>query len=120
MSKKFNAEELLPGEASLLSWQFGFEDDDDPFDRALWQAISRAWLSDSETTGAVPSSHLKRLAQAYPDEIAVYLKFKSLDGEKYWLDLLERAGIEDRRKQKSTEIAAKRRQSDKALQQKQT
>ena len=119
MSKKFNAEELLPGEASLLIWQFGFEDDDDPFYRALWQAISRAWLSDSETTGAVPSSHLKRLALAYPDEIAVYLRFKSANGEKYWLDFLERAGIEDRRKQKSTATAARRRHSDKSLQQKQ-
>ncbi len=118
MSKKFNTEELLPGEASLLIWQFGFDDADDPFYRALWQAISRAWLSDSETT-TTPTGHLKRLGLAYPDEIAVYSKFKSADGEKYWLDLLERAGIEDRRKQKSSGNVASRRLSDKAAQHKQ-
>ena len=113
MTRKFRTEELHPGEASLLVWQFGFEDNDDPFYQALWQAIYRAWLSDYGTSDTPPTEHLQRLSKAYPDEVSVYLKFKSREGEKYWLDLLERAGIEDRRKQKSSGDFAKRRHSDK-------
>jgi hypothetical protein len=102
VSLKFRTDELSPAEASLIAWQFGFHEDDDPFYLALWQTISRAWASDhSAPSDLRPKTyHLKRLgaAGAYPEEVAVYTKFKSAEGEKYWLSLLKRAGLDDRRK----------------------
>jgi hypothetical protein len=102
MSLKFRTDDLTPAEASLVAWQFGFHEGDDPFYLSLWQTISRAWASDhSPPSDLRPSTnYLKRLgaANAFPDEVAVYSKFKSNDGEKYWLSLLKRAGLADRRK----------------------
>jgi hypothetical protein len=53
MTLKLRAGALMPAEASFLSWQFGFEDDDDRFLPALWRAIDQAWLSDLQRMPAV-------------------------------------------------------------------
>jgi hypothetical protein len=102
VSLKFRTDELSSAEASLIAWQFGFDEDDDPFYLALWQTISRAWASDHSAPSDLrpKTHHLKRLgsASAFPEEVAVYTKFKSTEGEKYWLSLLKRAGLADRRK----------------------
>ena len=42
MSIKIRSTELSPAEASFLKWQYGFDEGDAPFERALWQAIVRA------------------------------------------------------------------------------
>lgn len=93
MILKLRAGELTPAEASFLSWQFGFEDDDDRFLPALWRAIDQAWLSDLQRMSTMDegSSHLSRLAApgAFPDEVGVFRRFKSDDGERYWLDMLK-------------------------------
>jgi hypothetical protein len=47
MSIKFRNEELSPAELSFLKWQYGFDEGDEPFERALWQAIMRAWDADN-------------------------------------------------------------------------
>ncbi len=112
MGLKFRMDDLSPAEASLIGWQFGFDEEDDPFLPTLWQTIARAWASDTAPSSNLRkrSKHLKHLGAsgAYPDEVAVYLKFKSADGEAYWLDLLRRAGLADRR-QRSNPIAVDRR-----------
>ena len=101
MILKLRAGEMTSAEASFLSWQFGFEDDADRFLPALWRAIDQAWLSDLQRMVAIDQGlgHLSRLAApgAFPDEVGVFLRFKSDDGERYWLDMLKRAGIADRR-----------------------
>ena len=51
MSILFRSTELSPAEASFLKWQYGFDDADEPFERALWQAIARAWEADDATGG---------------------------------------------------------------------
>jgi len=84
-------------EASFLKWQYGFDDDDEPFERALWQAITRAWNADAAPgTG---SRHLERLGSpgAYPEEVALYRVFRSQAGDQVWNDLIRRDGLEDRR-----------------------
>lgn len=114
MILKLRAGELTPAEASFLSWQFGFEDDDDRFLPALWRAIDQAWLSDLQRMSTMDegSSHLSRLAApgAFPDEVGVFRRFKSDDGERYWLDMLKRAGIADRR-QRSVMPSVERRRA---------
>ena len=47
MSIQFRSSNLTPAEASFLKFQYGFDDQDDPFARVLWQAIKRAWDSDT-------------------------------------------------------------------------
>ena len=42
MSIKLRSTELSHAEASFLKWQYGFDDGDEPFERALWQALVRA------------------------------------------------------------------------------
>ncbi len=112
MGLKFRMDDLSPAEASLIGWQFGFDEEDDPFLPTLWQTIARAWMLDTAPTnsGRKRTQHLKHLAAigAYPEEVAVYMKFKSAEGEAYWLDLLQRAGLADRR-QRSAPIAVERR-----------
>jgi hypothetical protein len=114
MILKLRAGALTPAEASFLSWQFGFEDDDDRFLPALWRAIDQAWLSDLQRMSSMDegSSHLSRLAApgAFPDEVGVFRRFKSDDGERYWLDMLKRAGIADRR-QRSVMPSVERRRA---------
>jgi hypothetical protein len=39
MSIRFRSTELTSAEASFLKWQYGFDEEDEPFERALWQAI---------------------------------------------------------------------------------
>jgi len=97
MSMKLRSEGLSAVEASFLKWQYGFDDDDEPFERALWQAITRAWNADAAPgTG---SRHLERLGSpgAYPEEVALYRVFRSQAGDQVWNDLIRRAGLEDRR-----------------------
>jgi hypothetical protein len=113
MSLKFRTDELSPAEASLIAWQFGFQDDDDPFYGSLWHVIERAWKSDN-TPGSEArqkTEHLRHLAApgAYPEEVAVYLKFKSDVGERYWLELLKKAGLADRRQRSVTPVVERRR-----------
>ena len=113
MSLKFNTTELSHAEVSLIGWQFGYSEDDDPFYVSLWHTINRAWVSDHlpPVAGRTKAEHLKRLgsASAFPEEVSVYLKFKSPDGEKYWLNLLKRAGLADRRQRSVSPPAVERR-----------
>lgn len=115
MSLKLRADALSPAEASFLSWQFGFEDTDDPFLQSLWRAIDQAWHSDLRSIRAVGpnSGHLGRLASpgAFPEEVSVFLRFKSDEGERYWLDMVKRAGLADRRQRSVTPSVERRRQS---------
>ncbi len=97
MSFKFRIDELSPAEASFLKWQYGFDDDDEPFARALWQAIGRAWDADAASGGS--SRHLERLGSsgAYPEEVALYVSFRQEGGDGIWNDLIRRAGLAERR-----------------------
>ncbi|MGA9665454.1 MAG: hypothetical protein WBQ69_03270 [Gallionella sp.] len=110
MSIKLRSTELSPAEASFLKWQYGFDEEDEPFDRALWHAILRAWEAD-EATG---THHLERLgcSGAYPEEIALYVRFKSEHSDKVWNDLIRRAALSDRRTTKvDTSINRRRSKS---------
>ena len=100
MSIKFRSKELSPAEASFLKWQYGFDEEDEPFERALWQAIMRAWDADSASEAS--RRHLERLGStdAYPEEVALYVKFKSEGSDKVWNELIRRAGLSDRRTRK--------------------
>lgn len=113
MSLKFKTDDLTQAEASLIGWQFGYSEEDDPYYVSLWHTVNRAWVSDSQpgTPKRPKTEHLKRLAAsgAYPDEVAVYLKFKSSEGEKYWLKLLKRAGLADRRQRSESPPSVERR-----------
>ena len=108
MSIQFRSNNLTPAEASFLKFQYGFDDQDDPFARVLWQAIKRAW--DSDTAPGSVSRHLERLgcAGAYPREVSLYVSFRLEGGDAVWDDLLRRAGLTDRRKAK-VEPAIERR-----------
>jgi hypothetical protein len=97
MSIKFRSTELTPAEASFLKWQYGFDEDDEPFARALWQAIGRAWDADAASGGA--TRHLERLgcSGAFPEEVALYVSFRQEGGDAIWTELIRRAGLADRR-----------------------
>jgi hypothetical protein len=116
MTIKFNKKDLKPAEISFLKWQYGFEDDDDPFERSLWHTILRAWEADSEPTlpGKRPTRHLDRLGSrdAYPDEVALFVKFKSDQSDKFWRELIERAGLADRRQRHATPAVERRRRTE--------
>ena len=98
MSIEFRSNELSPAEASFLKWQYGFDDEDEPFARALWQAIGRAWEADAASGGG--TRHLERLgcSGAYPEEVALYVSFRREGGDALWEDLIRRAGLSERRK----------------------
>jgi hypothetical protein len=98
MSIKFRSEELSPAELSFLKWQYGFDEGDEPFERALWQAIMRAW--DADNAPGAGTCYLERLGcvGAYPEEVALYVKFKSDSSDTVWNELIRRAGLSDRRK----------------------
>jgi len=100
MSIKFHSKELSTAEASFLKWQYGFDEEDEPFERALWQAIMRAW--DADTASEASRRHLDRLGcpDAYPEEVALYVKFRSGGSDKVWNELIRRAGLSDRRTRK--------------------
>lgn len=110
MSLNFRTDELSRAEASFLAWQFGLDDGDDPFLGTLWRAIDQAWQVDLRSA-ADRSKHLSRLAApgAFPEEVAVFQRFKSDDSDAYWLDLIERAGLADRRQTSLTPAVERRR-----------
>ncbi len=110
MGIKFRSEELSPAELSFLKWQYGFDEADEPFQRALWQAIMRAW--DADNAPGAGTRHLERLGHggAYPEEVALYVKFKSDSADTVWNELIRRAGLSDRRTAKvSTTLDRRRR-----------
>ena len=114
MSLKFRTDELTPAEASFVAWQFGYQDEDDPFFISLWHTINRAWISDNSTNA--DKALVKNLARlgapgAYPEEVGIFLKFKSEKGEKYWLDVLQRAGLADRRQRSVSPPQERRRRA---------
>jgi hypothetical protein len=111
MSIKFRSKELSPAEASFLKWQYGFDEQDEPFERALWQAIMRAW--DADDASESNPRHLERLGcpDAYPEEVALYVKFKSEDSDTVWNELIRRAGLSDRRTAKVEPTVDRRRRS---------
>jgi hypothetical protein len=113
MSIKIRSTELSPAEASFLKWQYGFDEGDAPFERALWQAIVRAWESDNAPGAAEETRHLERLgcSGAYPEEVALYLQFKSEASDVIWNELIRRAALADRRTAR-VETPAHRRRSD--------
>ena len=115
MSLKFQTDELTFAESTFLNWQFGYQDEDDPFYISLWQIINRAWVRDNSSSNASSAqpTHLARLASpgAYPEEVSIFLKFKGESGENFWLDLLERAGLEDRRQNNLAPSVERRKRS---------
>jgi len=96
MSIRLRTTELSPAEASFLKWQYGFDEEDEPFERALWQAIQRAWEADN---ASADTGYLERLgcSGAFPEEVALYLQFKSEDSDVAWNELIRRADLSDRR-----------------------
>jgi hypothetical protein len=115
MGIKFRSEELSPAEGSFLKWQYGFDEGDEPFERALWQAIMWAW--DADNTPGAGTRHIERLGcgGAYPEEVALYLKFKSDTSDTAWNELIGRAGLSDRRTAKvSTTVDRRRRAASRA------
>ena len=111
MSIKFRSKELTPAEASFLKWQYGFDDEDEPFERALWHAIMRAW--DADAAAESSPRHLGRLgcADAYPEEVELYVKFKSEGSDKVWNELIRRAGLAERRTRKVDTTVDRRHRS---------
>jgi hypothetical protein len=97
MSITIRSTELSSAEASFLKWQYGFDEEDEPFERALWQAIVRAWEADNDSGG--DTGYLERLgcSGAFPEEVALYLQFKSEASDVIWNEMIRRAGLSDRR-----------------------
>jgi hypothetical protein len=109
MSIKLRSIELSHAEASFLKWQYGFDDEDEPFERALWQAIMRAWEADNASGG--DTGYLERLgcSGAFPEEVSLYLQFKSDDSDVIWNELIRRAALSDRRTAKVATPVNRRR-----------
>jgi hypothetical protein len=110
MSVKFRKDGLDVAEASLIGWQFGASEEDSPFVSVLWVAIASAW--DRAARGDTEAeTFLQRLgsAGAFPLEVAAYRRFKGPDGEAYWLDILQRAGLDDRRQREEDPPVERRR-----------
>jgi hypothetical protein len=114
MSIKFRSTELSSAEASFLKWQYGFDEEDEPFERALWQAILRAWEADNASGAG--TRHLERLGcrGAFPEEVALYVRFKSEGSDEVWNELIRRAGLSDRRTAR-VDTAIDRRRAERAL-----
>ena len=111
MGIKFRSEELSPAELSFLKWQYGFDEQDEPFERALWQAIMRAW--DADNAPGAGTRYLERLGcgGAFPEEVALYLKFRFDDSDTVWNDLIRRAGLSDRRTANVSTVIDRRRRA---------
>ena len=109
MSIQFRSTELSSAEASFLKWQYGFDEEDEPFERALWQAIMRAWEADNAPGAG--TRYLERLGSsgAFPEEIALYVRFKSEGSDEVWNGLIRRADISDRRTAKVDTTVNRRR-----------
>ncbi len=99
MSIRFRSTELSSAEASFLKWQYGFDEEDEPFERALWQAIVRAWEADNTPGRGTGTHYLARLGSsgAFPEEVALYVRFRSAGSDKVWNEMIRRAGLSDRR-----------------------
>ncbi len=95
MSIKIQSEDLTDAESSFLKWQYGFDEEDEPFERTLWQAIMRAWEADKASRSK--THHLERMGRAYPEHVRLYASFKSDGGDNVWDELIRRAGLSDRR-----------------------
>ena len=114
MSIEFNGKNLTPVEISFLKWQYGFEEDDDPFERSLWHTILHAWEADRQNfVRKTPVRHLPRLGsnEAYPEQVALYVSFKSEKSDTFWNDLIRRAGIADRRTSDVAPTSERRRRA---------
>ncbi|MFZ5558675.1 MAG: hypothetical protein ACOZDY_18490 [Pseudomonadota bacterium] len=114
MSIRIRTDDLSPAEVSFLNWQYGFDEGSDPFERALWQAITRAWASDhGGESGAEKTRHLERLGSpgAYPEEVALFRQFKSERSDQFWMELIRRAGLADRRQRSVTPMVERRRRA---------
>jgi hypothetical protein len=114
MTIEFKQENLSPVEISFLKWQYGFEDADDPFERSLWHTILHAWEADRRAfQSRSQTRHLPRLGcrEAYPEEVALYVAFKSEESNRFWNDLIRRAGLADRRTSNVTPLAERRRRT---------
>ncbi|MEQ1883041.1 MAG: hypothetical protein ABL878_18970 [Burkholderiales bacterium] len=112
MGIEFRSKNLSPVETSFLKWQYGFEEEDDPFERSLWHTILHAWEADRLAYQKnSPVRHLPRLGSpsAYPEEVALYVAFKSDDSDSFWNDLIRRAGLSDRRQDNVVPMAERRR-----------
>lgn len=114
MSIKFRSQDLTSAEVSFLKWQYGFDEEDEPFERALWHAIMRAWDADAASTEG--SDNLLRLGcpGAFPEEVALYVKFKSEGSDSVWNELIRRAGLSERRTAKVEPTVDRRRRSGSA------
>jgi hypothetical protein len=114
MSIKFRSTELSYAEASFLKWQYGFSEEDEPFERALWQTILRAWEADKSSGSG--TRYLERLgcSGAFPEEVALYVQFKSESSDEIWNELILRAGLSDRRTAR-VDTAIDRRRAERAL-----
>lgn len=116
MSITIQGKDLSHAEISFLKWQYGFEDADDPFERSLWQTIARAWDSDNQPgiSGGQRSRHLERLGSqsAYPEEVSLYIRFKSDRSDAFWRDLIRRAGLSDRRQRDVAPKEERRRRAE--------
>jgi hypothetical protein len=115
MSLKIRDQDLSAAEVSFLKWQYGFEEEDDPFEISLWQTIMRAWESDNapSMSRAKRTERLARLgcSDAYPDHVSLYIKFKSDQSDRFWRELITRAGLADRRQRKSPTPVERRRRA---------
>ena len=115
MSLKIRNQDLSPAEISFLKWQYGFEEDDDPFEISLWQTIMRAWESDNAPSMSQTkrTEHLSRLgcSDAYPEHVSLYIKFKSDQSDRFWRELISRAGLTDRRQRKTATPVERRRRA---------
>jgi hypothetical protein len=114
MSIEFKGKNLTPVEVSFLKWQYGFEEEDDPFERSLWHTILHAWEADRQHYARnSPVRQLPRLGsnEAYPEEVALYVSFKSEKSDTFWNDLIRRAGLSDRRTSQVTPMNERRRRS---------
>ncbi len=109
MSIESRSKDISFAEASFLKWQYGFDDNDEPFERALWQVIMRAWEAD--TSSGAGTYRLDRLGcgGAFPEEVALYIRFKADDGDEVWNELIRRAGLSDRRTTKVAVLIDRRR-----------
>jgi len=112
MALEFRREALTEAEASLLAWQFSGSDGGHPYLAQLWSSIASAW--DHAAAGRVEAQQfLERLGVtgAFGAELAVYKRFKGTEGEHYWLDILQRAGLEDRRKRSEVPVTERRKRA---------
>jgi hypothetical protein len=114
MSIQFRSTELSSAKASFLKWQYGFDEEDEPFERALWQAIMRAREADHASRSA--TRHLERLGchGAFPEEVALYARFKSAGSDEVWNGLIRRAALSDRRTARVDTAIDRRRAASRA------